>query len=63
MGINEIKQRIDTISRYYCELLYKTKNPEEKKKIFNAFYGSLLLIQQIKIDEICDKIRSKRIPL
>ncbi|HHG74225.1 MAG TPA: hypothetical protein ENK22_04200 [Persephonella sp.] len=63
MSVNEIEQRIEAISRHYCELLCKTKNPEEKQKIFNAFYGSLLLVQQIKIDEICDRIRSKRISL
>lgn len=63
MSVNEIEQRIEAISKHYCELLCKTKNPEEKQKIFNAFYGSLLLVQQIKIDEICDRIRSKRISL
>ncbi|WP_293444424.1 hypothetical protein [Persephonella sp.] len=63
MSVNEIEQRIEAISRHYCELLCKTKSPEEKQKIFNAFYGSLLLVQQIKIDEICDRIRSKRMSL
>ena len=60
MSINEIEQRIAIISSHYCELLSKTKNPEEKKKIFNAFYSSLLLVQQIKIDEIRSCIKSKR---
>ncbi|WP_457625354.1 hypothetical protein [Persephonella sp.] len=61
MGVKEIEKNVENLSRYYCELLCKSKNSEEKEKLFKTFYESIILIQQIKIDEICRDIKDKKI--
>ncbi|SNZ06396.1 hypothetical protein SAMN06265182_0662 [Persephonella hydrogeniphila] len=61
MGVKEIEKNVENISKYYCELLCKTKNSDEKEKLFKTFYESIILIQQIKIDEICREIKDRRI--
>ncbi|WP_457640106.1 hypothetical protein [Persephonella sp.] len=60
MGLKELNKQIDNLSNCYCEVLLKARTPEDRIKTFEAFYRSILLIQQLQIEQICQKIPSSK---
>ncbi len=52
MSALELNKKIDELALDYITLISKAKNYEEKMKIFETYYKTLLTLQQIKSYEI-----------
>jgi len=51
MSVKEISSKIDEISFDFLKLLEKSRNHEEKMKIFETYYKTLLILEKVKVSE------------
>ncbi|RMA96088.1 hypothetical protein [Hydrogenothermus marinus] len=52
MSVKEINSEVENISFEFLNILEKTRNPEERIKIFETYYKVLLMLEKIKESEI-----------
>ncbi len=52
----EISTKLEKLSLTYMKLLERTQNSIEKIHLFEAYYKTLLLIEQLKYEELQQKI-------
>ncbi|WP_457643921.1 hypothetical protein [Persephonella sp.] len=57
----KLSSSIDNISNHYCEILSRIKNPDDRLKIFQTFYSTLLLIQQLHLEQVCSQVSRKSV--
>jgi len=52
MSAKEINLKIDELTLDYLKLLKTAKNYEERKKVFEIYYKTLLTLENIKSKEV-----------
>ena len=52
MSAKEINLKIDELALDYLKLLKTAKNYEERKKVFEIYYKTLLTLENIKAEEV-----------
>lgn len=52
MSAKEINLKIDELTLDYLKLLKTAKNYEERKKVFEIYYKTLLTLENIKAEEV-----------
>ncbi len=56
MSAKEINLKIDELTSDYLSLLKTAKNYEERKKVFEVYYKTLLTLERIKSKEVCKEL-------
>ncbi|MBK3333268.1 hypothetical protein GWK41_09315 [Persephonella atlantica] len=60
MNITELEKKIETLSHHYCSIISKTDSYIVKEQMFRAFYETILLIQQMHLDQICRECKNRK---